>query len=362
VDQTITAAPAVQDDGRRPPGNLSRAWRLWIVESLVSGVPGQNVVRIVREQTGASEQIVRGVVQRINANPAFEVAGELLQRLRKLESLLDVQQATRELSPSAGFVPRRRELGGAEFLEEFYTANRPVLIEDFATSWPALRRWCPQYLGDRFGAQQVQVMSGRDADDRYEVNWESHQTTMTLREYVDVITGAGESNDRYLVANNRLLELPGMRALLEDVEVNPEYLDPGTVDQTFLWFGPVGTVTPLHHDADNVLFVQVYGRKQISLISPFYSHRVYNDVSVYSEVDLERPDLTRHARFAGVQKLEVIVHPGEALFIPVGWWHHVRALDVSISVSFTSFRFPNHFAWQFPNIGGHTRDVDHPGG
>ncbi|WP_437764939.1 cupin-like domain-containing protein [Sorangium sp. So ce281] len=49
---------------------------------------------------------------------------------------------------------------------------------------------------------------------------------------------------------------------------------------------------------------------------------------------------------------DVVLDPGEALFIPVGWWHHVRALDAGISLGINSFPFHNNFDWYRPsNIG-----------
>ena len=46
--------------------------------------------------------------------------------------------------------------------------------------------------------------------------------------------------------------------------------------------------------------------------------------------------------------VEVVLAPGEALFIPAGWWHQVDALDVSISVSILSLAWPNDFSWYKP--------------
>ena len=42
------------------------------------------------------------------------------------------------------------------------------------------------------------------------------------------------------------------------------------------------------------------------------------------------------------------MQPGEALFIPAGWWHQVDALDPSISVTILDFTFTNDYGWYRP--------------
>jgi hypothetical protein len=65
---------------------------------------------------------------------------------------------------------------------------------------------------------------------------------------------------------------------------------------------------------------------------------------VYNELDPERDT----AILAAVRGLDLVLAPGEALFLPVGWWHHVRALDLSISVAFNHFVWLNDFEWYKP--------------
>ena len=190
-------------------------------------------------------------------------------------------------------------------------------------------------------------MTGRDADPQYEMNAERHRTAMRFGEYVDKVFLGPATNDYSLVANNGFFQRFATHRLLADLVPRPPYLRPVKPgEQCFLWFGPAGTVTPLHHDTSNILIAHVRGRKRYRLISPMQWQYLYNETGVFSEVDPEAPDLSRHPAFRDASVIDVVVHPGEMLFMPVGWWHHVRALDVCLTVSFTNFTYPNHFTWE----------------
>jgi ribosomal protein L16 Arg81 hydroxylase len=49
--------------------------------------------------------------------------------------------------------------------------------------------------------------------------------------------------------------------------------------------------------------------------------------------------------------LECLLEPGDALFLPVGWWHYVESLDASISLTFTVFERDNDFYSRYTTTG-----------
>ena len=101
--------------------------------------------------------------------------------------------------------------------------------------------------------------------------------------------------------------------------------------------GPGNTITPLHYDLKNVILAQMFGKKKVYLISPQDTWCVYNVRGGYSEVDPERPELSAYPLFAKASVFTVDLDAGDGLFIPVRWWHHVRALSPSISLSLSNF-------------------------
>ena len=108
------------------------------------------------------------------------------------------------------------------------------------------------------------------------------------------------------------------------------------------WIGPAGTVTGFHVDwGDNVL-AQICGRKEVRLVAPkdskyMYPAKRFDQGTMSSEMDVDHYDAARFPLFEKAKEYRVVVHPGEMLFIPRGWWHHVRSLDKSISVSNMSY-------------------------
>ncbi|HEX5760404.1 MAG TPA: cupin-like domain-containing protein [Thermoanaerobaculia bacterium] len=336
------AAGATGSAGAAAP--LADDWRRWIAENKLAGVGDEALVAAMAGE-GIDAGLAAAEVAAIAAHPCFEASERLARRLAKLGSLLEIRHSLAALAPDAGSVERRGGLSRTEFLERYYAANRPVVLTGAMDDWPALARWGPEYFKATCGEARVEIMSGRTRDPRYEINCTDHKREIRFADYVDRVTAGGESNDDYLVANNGFFARPEMRPLFADIRF-PEPLDPERTDgRVHFWFGPAGTVTPLHHDLMNVLMAQVRGRKRVTLISPDQTHRLYNEIGVFSEVDPEDPDYERHPLFREVEPLRVDLAPGEALFLPVGWWHHVRALDVSVTVTFTNFVHPNDFAW-----------------
>ena len=46
--------------------------------------------------------------------------------------------------------------------------------------------------------------------------------------------------------------------------------------------------------------------------------------------------------------VECMLNPGEVLFLPVGCWHFVEGLEVSVTVSFTNFLWDNDYTARYP--------------
>lgn len=347
--RTIPPAPRPADDVAvvRP---LDAGWRQWMAENRLRDCTPASMLATM-SAAGLDRAEAEHALVALEADPVFLAARRHQQLYRKVCSVMANQQKVWELGWNYAEIEKRSRVAPAEFFERYVVGSRPVVLTDLARDWPALTRWSPADLKTRFGHLDVEVQAERAANPRYEQDKAQHRRRVRLGDFVDQVVAGGPSNNHYLTANNELLRCPEFAPLLDDIGTLPLYCDRERLaTHSSFWFGPAGTITPLHHDAIMLLHTQVVGRKRWRFISPLETPRLYNHDGYFSAIDLENPDFERHPALRGVTVMEVVLEPGETMFLPLGWWHQVAALELSLSFSYSNLAFPNSYGYDNPSL------------
>jgi ribosomal protein L16 Arg81 hydroxylase len=325
---------------------LSDEDRRWMAENLARGAAPETISAALVAD-GRDGALVRTELEAALSHPymrgSLQARDLWVRRLNKARWTLDTLAMLEQQDVTRTTVPVVEKLTTAEFYRDYYFAGRPVLINGCMNDWPAMAKWSPDYFAATWGDAIVDVQVGREHDALFEQNAQAHVGQMAVRDFAAQVT-SGISNDIYMTARNsdgNRKALPGLWDYIGDV---PDYLTPQSPRSGFLWFGPKGTITPAHHDMTNNMMAQVLGRKRVRIVSAISQPHVYNHFHVFSQVDLADVDYERFPEMRSVRVLDCVLNPGQLLFLPVGCWHHVEALDVSITMTFTNFHYENDFS------------------
>jgi len=102
-----------------------------------------------------------------------------------------------------------------------------------------------------------------------------------------------------------------------------------------IWIGNRVTAS-CHYDTPDNLACCAVGRRRFTVFPPEQIDNLYPGPleptpggQVVSMVDFDQPDFSRHPRFrdALATARTAVLEPGDAIFIPSMWWHHVRSLE-----------------------------------
>jgi hypothetical protein len=227
-----------------------------------------------------------------------------------------------------------------------------ILVGEMA-EWPALAKWTPQYLRETIGDRPIEFQGERTKSERFEMYKDAHRREMPFDRFIDLIVQPGAGNDAYMTAYNSAKNAEAIARLHGDLGFLDKFLDRSVAQpHGMMWIGPAGTVTSLHHDLTDNLIAQVVGRKRLKVVAAADVAKIYNHHHVFSEIaDLEDPRASP-ARYPALENLrvyDVALNSGEALFVPVGWWHQVKSLDFSVTITYTNFRWPNEAYRTYPS-------------
>lgn len=328
---------------------LSDEWRSWIVDNIVRGSSREELIAALVDAEIAPNLAAREV-DAILTSPALPGSKSLHAKVERLDMVLALLRTLAYGAVSPGRIERRDQINAEEFFDSYYAAMRPIVLTGLLRGWPALDTWSPDYFATRFGHVNIEVVVGRNADPHCDRNLDKFRQTMTMDEYCRLVRSSGTTNDIYLVSNNCAFEKPELAELLADLTPPADIFEvPVRPGMASLWFGPAGTLTPLHHDISNILICQFYGCKRFTLVPPFYAGLLHEAEGFYApphwkEILDREPDAPK--------PMVVDLAAGEALFLPAGYWHEVEALEPSIHVSMLGFRRSNSFQQYRPGFVG----------
>jgi hypothetical protein len=264
-----------------------------------------------------------------------------------------------------------------------YQQQTPVVFRGSVAQDPAIQNWKSlEYfravvpatevgsveIGGTYGNPSVERPEIRFADylDYLDLFHDRHGALGPDIEGDDPWLGMGENKDKndeptmhemVYMAQNDLFP-----SLYKDVTI-PAFCDNssfgignGQLYSTMLWLGPRGCVSPLHYDPLDNILMQFVGRKRLILFESSFAPQKkiesstpvtsipwhyagsegqqYNTSPINIEDSLET--LARSYPLfceAAPPAIYCVLNPGDAVYIPAKWWHHVRSLDTSASVN-----------------------------
>lgn len=247
-------------------------------------------------------------------------------------------------------------LPGAVPYDELLAEGRPVVLKGLARDWPLVREGlrsaeaAASYLKRFYNGKPVVGYTGAPEiegryfynDDLTGLNFEAGR--VRLDDYLDRMLahlGDPRAPSFYVGSTDVDVYLPGFRAE-NDLVLNTAMFE-GNPPLIGAWIGN-RTVASAHYDMSNNIACCGVGKRRFTLFPPDQIANLYPGPleptpggQVVSMVDFSAPDFERFPRFrealdsAQVAEME----PGDVLFYPAMWWHHVEALhDFNVMVNY----------------------------
>ena len=228
-------------------------------------------------------------------------------------------------------------ISNADFIQRYVKQNRPCLVKNAVRHWPAFEKWQePGYLKANSRNQDVVVRSVVVSE---VIGWSKPEVREALKKHSasvyrdmpfhEFLDGLQEGDVPLVADSCRFSAGSAIEPMKDDVGGLPfmpvlsksrHY--PG--HRSFLYRN---SYTDWHfHSTDETFMAQVVGAKEVLLLAPddasWQGLRpvIENEGSLYN-IDTERFPCAR-----ALSPLRAVVEPGDALYIPVFWWHAVESI------------------------------------
>lgn len=251
------------------------------------------------------------------------------------------------------------DITARQFHEDILPHARPIVLRGLVSHWPAVAAGLtsPSALADylrRFDrGQGVRAMlapprtKGRFFYNDDVSGFAFRSDTVKLSSALDLLIAAASDARPQGIA---IQSVPVGANLTGFERENRMPLLPDGIDPR-VWIGNAVTIAAHYDPSENIACV-VGGQRRFTLFPPDQVANLYPGPfeltpagPIISMVDFDAPDAARFPGFATAMEHALVADlaPGDAIYIPYLWWHHVRSID--------TFNMLVNYWWAPPGLG-----------
>lgn len=234
---------------------------------------------------------------------------------------------------------------GSMPLGELLAGGQPVVLRGLVSHWEIVAKGresteaARRYIASFYNGRPIDYnVGGPEAASRaYYTDDLSALNFAIKRSHLDKVLeeiGAHEADDPpplyYIASLPTDYCLPGFRE-----KHGVDFASHGVDPPPSIWIGN-RTIASCHYDAPNNIACVAVGRRRFTLFPPEQIFNLYPGPleptpggQAVSMVDFAAPDFERFPRFRDALEHGMVadLEPGDAIFVPSMWWHHVEGLS-----------------------------------
>ena len=230
-------------------------------------------------------------------------------------------------------IDRLENISKRDFVKNYVRPQKPLVIEKMVDNWPAVQKWDFDYLKNKVGDKIVPLYDDRPVD--YKDGFNEPHATMKMSEYIDLLE---KEPTRYRIfLYNLLKEVPKLQEDFDFPDIGLRLMK----SLPMLFFGGEDSYTFMHHDIDlaNILHFHFQGKKECILF-PFrekkHLYKVPHSLITHESINFSDPDFEQWPALRNAKGFHTQLEHGNVLYMPEGYWHHMRYITPGFSMSMRS--------------------------
>ena len=245
-------------------------------------------------------------------------------------------------------IERVKQITPEGFINNYVKPQRPVVIEELIEDWPARKLWSFDYFKSMAGDVEVPLYNSKPITSKYMYN--EPQAKMKLADYLDLLQN--KPTDLRIFLFNLLKAKPALQKHIKSPKLGLKLLK----GLPFLFVGGQDSRVFMHYDIDlaNILHIHFEGEKECLIFPPTetkYLYKVPNSLKTHDGIDFKKPDFNKYPALQKAKGFITTLNPGEILYMPEGYWHHMHYKTAGFSISMRSLaRRPKHLVKAIYNV------------